>query len=101
MSTPIYPEFTVNRGNQVTLSNGNLTASAPTGCSVVQSTSPMGAGQYYFEVSIDNLIGTDGIAIGVAGCSMDLTYCGLSNIVNQIWGVPVMNTFGLGSDGTF
>lgn len=63
-----------NKGANITLSNGNLTAAGGAGAvTCVKGTASRGAGKYHFEVRIDTRAGINSPTVGIANAAASLS----------------------------
>lgn len=63
-----------NKGANITLSNGNLTAAGGAGSfTCVKGSASRGAGKYHFEVHIDTKAGVNSPSVGVANAAASLS----------------------------
>ena len=66
-----------DKGGTITLSGGNLTATASAGNDNVRGTTSKSTGKKYFEVTIGSGAGGNTLAVGIANSSAPLTVTGL------------------------
>ena len=78
VQSPIVPWDSATKGTNITLTNGNTTATKTTSNahSAVIGTVAKSSGKWYFEVHVDTAVSTDGIIIGAEKVAPGSTFVG-------------------------